>query len=65
MELGMDFNISFVTLPIEARVHPLCAIPDSSGDSNIYFVVLLFLVVEIPCRSANRLSKKRKEKKSS
>jgi hypothetical protein len=40
MELGMNFNISFVTVPIEARVHPLCVIPDSGGDSNIYFVVL-------------------------
>jgi hypothetical protein len=40
MKLGMDFNISFVMLPIEALVHPLCVIPDSSGDSDIYFVVL-------------------------
>ncbi len=36
----MDFNISFVTVPIEALVHPLCAIPDFGGDSDIYFVVL-------------------------
>jgi hypothetical protein len=40
MELGTDFNISFVRVPIEALVHPLCVIPDCSGDSNIYFVVL-------------------------
>jgi hypothetical protein len=40
MKLGMDFNISFVTAPIEALVHPLCVIQDCSGDSNIYFVVL-------------------------
>ncbi len=40
MKLGMDFNISFVTVPIEALVHPLCVIPDSGGDSDIYFVVL-------------------------
>jgi hypothetical protein len=40
MKLGTDFNISFVTVPIEALVHPLCVIPDCSGDSNIYFVVL-------------------------
>ncbi len=40
MKLGMDFNISFVTMPIEALVHPLCVIPDCSGDSDIYFVVL-------------------------
>jgi hypothetical protein len=40
MKLGMDVNISFVTVPIEALVHPLCVIPDCGGDSNIYFVVL-------------------------
>jgi hypothetical protein len=38
--LGTDFNISFVTVPIEALVHPLCVIPDSGGDIDIYFVVL-------------------------
>jgi hypothetical protein len=26
MKLGRDFNISFVTVPIEALVHPLCVI---------------------------------------
>ncbi len=40
LQLGMDVNISFVTVPIESLVHPLCAIPDSGGDSDIYFVVL-------------------------
>ncbi len=41
MKLGTDFNISFVnTVLIEALVHPLCVIPDSGGDSNIYFVFL-------------------------
>jgi hypothetical protein len=40
MKLGTDFNISFVTVPIEALVHPLCVISDCSGDSDIYFVVL-------------------------
>jgi hypothetical protein len=40
MKLGTDFNISFVTVPIEAHVHPLCVIPECGGDSNIYFVVL-------------------------
>jgi hypothetical protein len=40
IKLGIDFNISFVTVPIEALVHPLCVIPDCDGDSNIYFVVL-------------------------
>ena len=27
-------------MPIEALVHPLCVIPDSGGDRDIYFVVL-------------------------
>jgi hypothetical protein len=40
LKLGMDFNISFVTVPVEALVHPLCVIPDSGGDRDIYFVVL-------------------------
>ncbi len=40
MKLGKDFNISFVTVLIEALVHPLCVIPDSGGDRDIYFVVL-------------------------
>jgi hypothetical protein len=35
MKLGTDFNISFVMVPIEALVHPLCVIPDCGGDSNI------------------------------
>jgi hypothetical protein len=39
MKLGTDFNISFVTVPIEAVVHPLCVIPDSGGDRDIYIVV--------------------------
>jgi hypothetical protein len=33
----MDFNISFVTVPIEALVHPLWVIPDSGGDRDIIF----------------------------
>jgi hypothetical protein len=41
MKLGTDFNISFVTGPIEFLVHPFCVIPDCGGDSDIYFVVLL------------------------
>jgi hypothetical protein len=40
MKLGTDSNISFVTVPIEALEHPLCVIPDSGGDRDIYFVVL-------------------------
>jgi hypothetical protein len=37
--LGPDLNISYITIPIEALVHPLCVIPDSGGGSNIYVVV--------------------------
>ncbi len=40
LQLGTDFNILFVTVPIESLVHPLCVIPDSGGDRDIYFVVL-------------------------
>ena len=38
LKLGTDFNILFVTVPIEVCGHPLCAIPDSGGDSNIYLL---------------------------
>ncbi len=40
MKLGTDFNISFVTVPIEALVHPICVIPDCRGDRDIHFVFL-------------------------
>ncbi len=40
LHLGTDVNISFVKVPIESLVHPLCVIPDSGGDRDIYFVVL-------------------------
>jgi hypothetical protein len=40
LKLGTDFNVSFVTVPIEALVHPLCVIPDSGDDRDIYSVVL-------------------------
>jgi hypothetical protein len=40
MKSGTDFKISFVTVPIEALVHPFCVIPDCTGDSDIYFIVL-------------------------
>ncbi len=32
--LGNDFDISFVTVPIDALVHPLCVIPDCGGEPN-------------------------------
>jgi hypothetical protein len=38
LQLGTDVNISFVMVPIESLVHPLCVIPDSGGDRDIYFV---------------------------
>ncbi len=38
--LGTDINVSYVTVPVEAIVHPLCGIPDIGGDSNEYFVIL-------------------------
>ena len=38
--LGTDMNVSYVTVPVEAIVHPLCVIPDIGGDSNEYFVIL-------------------------
>jgi hypothetical protein len=40
MKLGTDFNILFVTVPIEALVYRLCMIPDCGGDSDIDFVGL-------------------------
>ncbi len=36
MKLGTDFDASFVTVPIEALVYPLCVIPDIRGGSDIY-----------------------------
>jgi hypothetical protein len=38
--LGTDMNVSYLTVPVEAIVHPLCVIPDIGGDSNEYFVIL-------------------------
>ncbi len=40
LKLGTDINISFVTVPIDALVHPLYVIPDCGGDTDTYFVVL-------------------------
>ncbi len=40
IRLGTDFEISFVTVTIDALVHPLCMLPDCGGDPNTYFVVL-------------------------
>ncbi len=38
--LGLDINVSYVTVPVEAIVHPLCVIPDIGGYSNEYFGIL-------------------------
>jgi hypothetical protein len=40
MKMRTYFNISFVMVPMEALVHPLCVSSDGGGHINIYFVVL-------------------------
>jgi hypothetical protein len=35
LQMGMDFNISFVTVTKKALVHPLCVIPDSGTETSI------------------------------
>ncbi len=40
IEIGEDFGESFVVVPIEAIVHPLCVIPDD-GDNLFQFFVIL------------------------
>ncbi len=41
IKLGTDFNISFVLVPIDALVHPLCVFPDNiDGECDIFYVVL-------------------------
>jgi hypothetical protein len=37
---GSNFNVSFVTLPIESIVHPLCVFLDDGDQTDKYFVVL-------------------------
>jgi hypothetical protein len=39
-EIGKNFDASFVFVPIELIVHPLCIIPDNGDNMNKYFVVL-------------------------
>jgi hypothetical protein len=41
IKLGMDFNISFVTVPIDALVHPLCVFPDNREQGCDTFYVVL------------------------
>jgi hypothetical protein len=38
--LGTDFDVSFVSVPINSIVHPLCVIPDCGGKDSKHFVVL-------------------------
>ena len=41
IKLGTDFNISFVSVPIYALVHPLCVFPDNiDGECDTFYVVL-------------------------
>jgi hypothetical protein len=41
IKLGIDFNVSFVTVPIEALVHPLCVFPDNNKKNCDSFYVVL------------------------
>jgi hypothetical protein len=41
IKLGMNFNISFNTVPIDALVNPLCVIPDNSKEGCDTFYVVL------------------------
>jgi len=38
--LGLQFEVSFVTVPLESIVHPLCVFPDIGGQKDKFFVVL-------------------------
>ena len=40
IQLGTKFDVSFVTVPIESIVHPLCVFPDIGGSLQKHFVVL-------------------------
>jgi hypothetical protein len=40
IHLGRNFNVSFVTMPIESIVRPLCVFPDDGDQTDKYFVVL-------------------------
>ena len=40
IQLGRNFQVSFVTVPIESIVHPLCIFPDDGDQTDKYFVVL-------------------------
>jgi hypothetical protein len=40
IQLGRNFNVSFVTGPIKSIVHPLCIFPDDGDQTDKYFFVL-------------------------
>jgi hypothetical protein len=40
IQLGTDFDVSFVTVPIESIVHPLCVFLDIGGSLQKYVLVL-------------------------
>ncbi len=40
IQLGRNFNVSFVTVPIKSIVHPLCIFPDDGDHTDKYFAVL-------------------------
>jgi hypothetical protein len=37
--IGTDMDVSYVTVPITALVHPLCVIPDDGGDLTSYIII--------------------------
>ncbi len=39
IQLGRNFNILFVTVPIKSIVNPLCVFPDDGDQTDKYFVV--------------------------
>ena len=40
IEIGLQFDLSFVVVPIESIVHPLCVIPDDGENCTRFIVVL-------------------------
>ena len=40
IQLGTDFDVSYVSVPINSIVLPLCVFPDNGDDRDKYFVVL-------------------------
>jgi hypothetical protein len=40
IKIGTDMEISCVTVPITALVHPLCIIPDDGRDQSSYIIIL-------------------------